>query len=107
MLHSRISQCDGSPRGSRPRVADGCDAYVVGSTQSTTADGFPEVGGLQTNLGTGENGLSNGFMLVVGGNGAGATPVYATYYGGSGNGSAGDAGLGISVESASEVEITD
>jgi hypothetical protein len=89
-----------------PGCSSDCDAYVVGSTQSTVADLFPEEGGLQTNLATGEGGLSNGFMLVVGGNGAGSTPVYSTYYGGTANGSAGDAGVGISVESASEVGIT-
>ena len=90
-----------------PGCASDCDAYVVGTTQSTTAtDGFPEHNGFQTELATGENGLSNAFMLVVGGNGVGATPVYATYYGGTANGSAGDAGLGISVESPSIVAIT-
>jgi hypothetical protein len=110
--HSLIYSCyiPGSNNATAARVAlvpgcsSDCDAYVVGSTQSTVAQGFPEVGGLQTDLAT--TGLSNAFMLVVGGDGVGATPVYATYYGGAGNGTAGDAGLGISVESASQVAIT-
>jgi len=90
-----------------PGCASDCDAYIVGSTQSTAAsDGFVEVNGLQTELATGEGGLSNAFMMVVGGDGAGSTPVYSTFYGGTANGKAGDAGLGIAVASATEVAIT-
>src|SRR5208282_281569 len=61
----------------------------------------------QSQLATAEDsGLSNAFIMVVGGDGVGAAPVYSSYYGGTGNGSEGDVGLGISVESATEVAIT-
>jgi Abnormal spindle-like microcephaly-assoc'd, ASPM-SPD-2-Hydin len=91
-----------------PGCASNCDAYVVGSTQSTAAkDGFVvTANAAQSELASGESGLSNAFITVVAGGGTAAAPVYSTYYGGTGNGAEGDDGLGISVESASEVAIT-
>ena len=99
-----------------PGCASDCAAYIVGSTQSTAGgpvnsttgpDGFVvTANAAQSTLGTGEGGLSNAFIMVVGGNGVGATPIYSSYYGGAGNGDEGDIGLGISVESATEVAIT-
>ena len=112
--HSLIYSCyiPGSNNATAARVAllpgcaSDCDAYVVGSTQSDAAQGFPVTAGtaLQTDLAA-TSSKSNAFMLVVGGNGAGATPVYATYYGGAGNGTNADAGIDIAVASASEVAI--
>jgi hypothetical protein len=101
-----------------PGCSTDCDAYIVGSTQSTAGspvvpttgpDGFVVTSNAaQSQLATGEGGLSNAFIMVVGGDGEGSTPVYSSYYGGTGNTSAGagDVGLGISVESATEVAIT-
>ncbi|MGC1399114.1 choice-of-anchor D domain-containing protein [Candidatus Binatus sp.] len=101
-----------------PGCTTDCDAYIVGSTQSTAGspvvpttgpDGFVVTSNAaQSNLAGGEGGLSNAFIMVVGGDGEGSTPVYSSYYGGTGNSTAGagDVGLGISVESATEVAIT-
>jgi centrosomal CEP192-like protein/beta-propeller repeat-containing protein len=90
-----------------PSCSSNCDAYIVGNTQSTAAtDGFIEVNGSQTELATGEGGLSNAFMMVVGGGGSAALPVYSTYFGGTGNGANAEGGIGISVESATQVAIT-
>ena len=89
-----------------PGCASDCDAFIVGSTQSTVADGFVVTANApQANLATGEGGLSNAFMMIVGGDGSGATPVFSTYYGGTGNGTEGDIGLGITVASLNEVAI--
>jgi Abnormal spindle-like microcephaly-assoc'd, ASPM-SPD-2-Hydin len=90
-----------------PGCASTCDAYVVGSTQSTAAtDGFIEVNGAQTELATGEGGKSNAFILRVAGGGGAALPLYSSFYGGTGNGTNADAGIGIAVESATQVAIT-
>lgn len=98
-----------------PGCASDCAAYIVGSTQSTSGstgsgfDGFvvtTSPAAAQSQLGTGEGGLSNAFIMVVGGDGVGSLPLYSSYYGGAGNGKEGDIGLGISVESATEVAIT-
>ncbi|WP_425156576.1 choice-of-anchor D domain-containing protein [Candidatus Binatus sp.] len=98
-----------------PGCASDCAAYIVGSTQSTSGavasgfDGFvvtTSPAAAQSQLATGEGGLSNAFIMVVGGDGVGALPLYSSYYGGTGNGSEGDVGLGISVESATDVAIT-
>ena len=91
-----------------PSCSSNCDAYIVGSTQSTAAtDGFIVTSNAaQSELASGENGLSNGFMMVVGGGGSAATPVYSTYYGGTASLGNGDAGIDISVESATQVAIT-
>jgi len=97
-----------------PGCESNCDAYIVGSTQSTSGakvaggpDGFVVTAdAAQSQLATGEGGLSNAFIMVVAGGGAAAAPIYSSYYGGTGTGSAGDTGLGISVESATQVAIT-
>jgi len=90
-----------------PGCASDCDAFIVGSTQSTVADGFVVTANApQANLATGEGGLSNAFMMIVGGDGSGSTPVFSTYYGGTSNGTEGDVGLGITVASLNEVAIT-
>ena len=96
-----------------PGCESNCDAYIVGSTQSTAGlvasgfDGFVVTGdAAQNQLATGEGGLSNAFIMRVAGGGSAAAPVYSSYYGGTGNGSEGDVGLGISVESATQVGIT-
>jgi hypothetical protein len=97
-----------------PGCESDCDAYIVGNTQSTAGavkaggpDGFVvTANAAQSQLATGEGGLSNAFIMVVGGDGSAAAPVYSSYYGGTGNGSEGDVGLGISVESDTEVAIT-
>jgi len=98
-----------------PGCESDCAAYIVGSTQSTAGlvadgdDGFvvtTSPPAAQSQLATGEGGLSNAFIMVVGGNGSASLPVYSSYYGGTGNGKEGDVGLGISVESATQVVIT-
>jgi hypothetical protein len=91
-----------------PGCASDCDAFIVGSTQSTAAtDGFVvTAGAAQSELATGEGGLSNAFMMIVGGDGIGATPVYSTFYGGTGNGTNADSGLGIAVGDLNDVVIT-
>src|SRR5271163_244875 len=114
--HSLIYSCyiPGKRNATAARVAlipgcmSNCPAFVVGSTQSTAAmDGFIVTGNaLQSELATGEKGLSNGFMLEVAGGGTAAAPVYSTFYGGTANGNAGDAGLGIAAVSTTEVAIT-
>ena len=101
---------DGSANATASRVAllpgctTNCKAYLVGSTQSTTAQGFPATlnafqGGLRAT-----GGKSNAFVLVVGANGG--DPVYASYYGGSGNGTNGDTGIAIAVDSQGNAYIT-
>ena len=90
-------------------AASNCDAYIVGSTQSTAGatDGFIVTSNAaQAELASGESGLSNGFMMVVGGGGSAAAPVYSTYYGGTASLGNGDAGIDISAESATQVAIT-
>ena len=60
-----------------PGCASNCDAYIVGSTQSTAGpvaaggpDGFVVTGdAAQATLGTGEGGLSNAFIMRVAGGG--------------------------------------
>ncbi len=91
-----------------PSCSSNCEAYIVGSTQSTAAtDGFIVTSNAaQAELASGENGLSNGFMMVVGGGGSAAAPVYSTYYGGTASLGNGDAGIDISAESATQVAIT-
>ena len=91
-----------------PSCSSNCEAYIVGSTQSTAAtDGFIVTSNAaQSELASGEGGLSNGFMMVVGGGGSASTPVYSTYYGGTASLRNGDAGIDISVESATQVAIT-
>ncbi len=84
--------------------ATSCEAYIVGSTQSTAADGFPVTSNaFQTDL-LATGGKSNAFFGVIGANGA--APVYMTYYGGSGNGTNADAGLGLVVTKTGEAAIT-
>src|SRR5271156_117569 len=81
-----------------PGGASDCDAYIVGTTQSTAGTLVPSTGpdgfvvtsnAAQNQLATGEGGLSNAFIMVVGGDGSAALPVYSSYYGGTGNGDAG------------------
>jgi hypothetical protein len=90
-----------------PLCTSDCAAYVVGSTQSTTTDGFVVTGdAAQGALATGEGGLSNAFLLVVAAGGSAAAPTYSTYYGGTGNGANADSGIAISVASTTEVAIS-
>ena len=104
---------DGSSNATAARVAlipgcsTNCQAYITGSTQSTAAQGFPVTAAtaFQTDLATQSNGSrSNAFFMVVGANGA--TDDYCTYYGGSGNGSNADAGLGIAALAGGQAYIT-
>ena len=61
-----------------------CQAYVSGSTQSTTAQDFPiTANAFQTTL-LGTNSKSNATFLVF--KPDGSALVYGTYYGGEGNG---------------------
>ena len=87
-----------------PGCTTNCEAYLTGSTQSTTAQGFPAtLNAFQGSL-RATGGKSNAFVLVVGANGG--DPVYASYYGGSGNGTNGDTGIAIAVDSQGNAYIT-
>jgi hypothetical protein len=99
---------DGQNNATEARVAlssatcgtgSACKVYVVGSTQSSQAEGFPATANaFQTALNTGANGKSNATFLVLN-DGASPTLAYATLYGGSGNGDNADTGLGVAVDS--------
>lgn len=98
-----------------PGCESNCDTYIVGTTQSTSGtpvtatgpDGFVVTSNAkQSQLATGEGGLSNAFFMVVAGGGSASAPVYSSYYGGTSNSSEGDLGLAVSAESATEAAIT-
>src|SRR5579875_340353 len=95
---------DGSNNATEARVAlypagcgtNTCKAYMVGSTQSTKADGFPvTANAFQGDL-KATNGKSNATFIVV--HEDGQSLDYASYYGGSGNGTNADSGLGVAVD---------
>lgn len=97
---------DGSANATEARVAlypsacggTSCQAYMAGSTQSTPADGFPvTTNAFQSTL-LATNGKSNATFIVA--NADGQSLEYASYYGGSGNGTNADSGLGIAVDSS-------
>ncbi len=103
---------DGSSNATAARVAlypsgcggNSCKAYIVGSTQSTKAEGFPVTSNAyQGNLAA-SGGKSNAFFMVV--HEDGQSVDYATYYGGSGNGTNAEAGLGVAADSSGNGYIT-
>jgi hypothetical protein len=104
---------DGSANATAARVAlypsgcggNSCKAYVVGSTQSNQAEGFPVTtsNAFQGDLAA-TDGKSNAFFMVV--HEDGQSLDYATYYGGAGNGQNAEAGLGVAVDSSAHGYIT-
>ena len=85
-----------------PACSTGCTAYLVGSTQSTQARGFTPVtaNAFQTDLAS-TNTKSNAFAMVVPEQvPGGASPTFNSYYGGAGNGSNADAGIGLALDSS-------
>ncbi len=97
---------DGDDNATEARIAlyplgcggTSCKAYIAGSTQSTNLEHFPvtKANAFQTDLATGTGGKSNATFIVV--HEDGQSLDYATYYGGTGNGSNADSGLGITVD---------
>ncbi len=104
---------DGSENATAARVAlypsgcggNSCKAYIVGSTQSTKAEGFPVTtsNAFQGDLAA-SGGKSNAFFMVA--HEDGQSLDYATYYGGAGNGTNAEAGLGVAVDSSGHGYIT-
>jgi hypothetical protein len=95
---------DGSNNATEARVAlypagcggTSCKAYMAGSTQSDNTQEFPVTGNaFQSNL-LASAGKSNATFIVV--HEDGQSLDYATYYGGTGNGTNADSGLGITVD---------
>jgi hypothetical protein len=85
-------------------AADGSgDAYVAGQTGSTDFPVTP--GAFQTTLNAAASGLTDAFVTKL--NPTGAALVYSTYLGGSGSsdGSAGDAGNAIALDTAGNVYV--
>jgi hypothetical protein len=84
-----------------------CQAYVAGSTQSTPgslAQDFPiTANAFQSSL-LGTNSKSNATFLVF--HPDGSMLDYGTYYGGTGNGTNADAGIGVAVDSSGNGYIT-
>ncbi len=103
---------DGRDNATESRVAlypagcggTSCKAYISGSTQSDGSTGFPVTSGaFQSTLNT-TNGKSNATFVVV--HEDGQSLDYATLYGGSGNGTNGDAGIAVAVDSSGNGYIT-
>ncbi len=88
-----------------------CAAYVTGETDEDLKAGFPVTGNAyftvdpESNDGT-LDGAGSGqaaYLLVV--NGGGATLEYATFWGGTGVGDAGEVGYGIAVDSSGNAYV--
>lgn len=91
-----------------PACSTGCTAYLVGSTQSTQARGFTPVtaNAFQNDL-RATSSKSNAFVMVVPEQvPGGSSPTFNSYYGGSGNGTNADAGLGIALDASLNIWIT-
>jgi hypothetical protein len=91
-----------------PACSTGCTAYLVGSTQSTQARGFTPVtaNAFQTDL-LATSSKSNAFVMVVPEQvPGGSSPTFNSYYGGAGNGTNADAGLGLALDSSLNIWIT-
>ncbi|HUO06434.1 MAG TPA: choice-of-anchor D domain-containing protein [Candidatus Binataceae bacterium] len=97
---------DGTNNATEARVAlfpigcggTSCKAYVAGTTQSDGSTGFPVTGNAFQSTLLGTNGKSNATFLIV--HEDGQSLDYATLYGGSGNGTNADSGLGVTVSGA-------
>ena len=81
-----------------------CQAYVAGATQSTTAQDFPITSNAFQSSLLGTNSKSNATFLVF--HPDGSMLDYGTYYGGTGNGTNADAGIGVAVDSTGNGYIT-
>src|SRR5208283_3591580 len=81
-----------------------CQAYVAGSTQSTTAQNFPITANAFQSTLLGTKSKSNATFLVF--HPDGSMLDYGTYYGGTGNGQNADAGIGVAVDSSGNGYIT-
>src|SRR5271168_142493 len=81
-----------------------CQAYVSGSTQSTIAQHFPITAKAFQTTQNGTNAKSNATFLIF--DPDGSMLDYGTYYGGTGNGTNADAGIGVAVDSAGDGYIT-
>ncbi len=81
-----------------------CKAYMAGSTQSTAAQGFPVTGNAAQSDLLATGGKSNATFIVV--HEDGQSLDYATYYGGTGNGTNADSGLGVAVDGNGHGYIT-
>ncbi len=84
-----------------------CQAYVAGSTQSTPGSAlqdFPITANAFQSTLLGTNSKSNATFLVF--HPDGSMLDYGTYYGGTGNGSSADAGIGVAVDSSGNGYIT-
>jgi beta-propeller repeat-containing protein/ASPM-SPD-2-Hydin domain-containing protein len=77
------------------------NAYVTGSTLSTN---FPTASPFQAACGACSTGQPNAFVSKL--NTAGSALVYSTYLGGNGNGSEGDFGNSIAVDTSNNAYIT-
>jgi len=86
-------------------TGNNCAAYVAGSSQSdsTTTPAFPVSGGAFQSTNNAD-GLSQATFLVVAAGGQSLT--YATLYGGSGNDSNAEAGLGVALDGSGHGYIT-
>jgi len=81
-----------------------CKAYIAGSTQSSLSEGFPFTANrFQSDL-RATSGASNATFIVV--HEDGQSLDYATWYGGSGNGTTADIGIGVAVDSLNHGYIT-
>jgi hypothetical protein len=93
-----------SPAGCGATALTECKAYMSGSTQSTAAQGFPVTShAFQKDL-LATGGKSNATFIVV--HPDGQSLDYATYYGGTGNGTNADAGIAVAVDSGGKGYIT-
>src|SRR5277367_3241630 len=84
-----------------------CQAYVAGSTQSTpgaAAQDFPITANAFQSVLLGTNSKSNATFLIF--HPDGSMLDYGTYYGGTGNGTNADAGIGVAVDSSGNGYIT-
>src|SRR5215469_9321780 len=81
-----------------------CQAYIAGSTQSTPAQDFPVTANAFQSTLLGTNGKSNATFIVV--HPDASKLDYATYYGGTGNGTNADAGIGVAVDTSGNGYIT-
>jgi centrosomal CEP192-like protein/beta-propeller repeat-containing protein len=91
-----------------PGCTSGCQAFVVGTTYSTAAEGFPVTSSpapLQSDNNASPATLGNAYIVVVDG-GTSPNEDYASFYGGSGNGVEGDSGVAIAVGASNMVAIT-
>ncbi len=101
LVYSTYVGGSGEDSGNGIAVDSAGNAYVTGSTRSTN---FPTASPFQASCQSCANGQGNAFVAQL--NAAGSALIYSTYLGGSGNGTDGDFGNGIAVDTSNNAYVT-